>query len=97
MFSSFKFNTRNSTNLYIDNNKDYYIFNNYENMQDLSYYAAYFIALLMLGLLIIINLYFCINYIKKKYYKTKHLKYIENTEEFNNEYFNIADPFHISE
>lgn len=97
MFSPFRFNTRNSTNLYIDNNKDYYIFNNYENMQDLSYYAIYFIALSMLGLLLITNLYFCINYIRKKYCKTKHQKYIENTEEFNNEYFNIAEPVPISE
>lgn len=74
-------------------NKDYYMFNNYDNLHDLSLYGIYFISCSLLGLLISANIYFCINYVCKKCCRSKHQIYIENSEDFNNQYFAFAEPF----
>ncbi len=74
-------------------NKDYYLFNDYDNLPDLSLYGIYFISCSLLGLLISANIYFCINYVCKKCCRSKHQIYIENSEDFNNQYFAFAEPF----
>ncbi len=74
-------------------NKDYYLFNNYDNLPDLSLYGIYFISCSLLGLLISANIYFCINYVCKRCCRSKHQIYIESSEDFNNQYFAFAEPF----